>query len=130
MPYRFLIKDVAPQRLVLRRARADAFDWGATLSDLLAGVWQFLNQHESVTGGPAMARFHEIDASTLEIEAGFPVAEPVQPSGDVFIDDLPACRAATTLHEGPYERLPEAHTSLAEWIAEQSLGTHGPPSPS
>ena len=52
--------------------------------------------------------------------------EPVQPAGEILVVSLPACRAATTLHEGPYKRLPEAQVSLAEWMEAQSLHPDGP----
>jgi effector-binding domain-containing protein len=128
MAYRFLIKDIAPQRLVVRRARTAAFEWGDTLSALFASVWDHLNTgFESVTVGPPMARFREIDAVTVEVEAGFPIAEPVAPQGDFVLVELRPGRAATTLHEGPYERLSEAQAGLEDWIAEQGLHVESTP---
>ena len=50
---------------------------GCPVESLLRDVWARLNQVESVTVGPAMARIYEIDEKTLEIEAGFPVASSV-----------------------------------------------------
>lgn len=122
MAYRFLIKDVAPQRLVMRRARASALDWGDALSSLFARVWEHLNRdYESVTVGPPMARLRPIDSTSLEIEAGFPVIESIDPPGEFAVGELAAGRAATTLHEGPYERLVEAFAALDRWMEAERL---------
>lgn len=116
MEYRFRLKDVSPQRLVIRAARAPALDWSPALEWLLADVWRYLNTFESVTVGPAMACLHETADGRIEVAAGFPVVEPIDVSGEYAIIEMTAGKAATTLLEGPYERLPDAHAALAEWL--------------
>lgn len=116
MQYRFRIKDVTAQRLVVRAARATALEWGPALEWLLADVWRYLNAFESVTVGPAMACLHEAPNGQVEIAAGFPVAEPIEVTGEYAIVEMSAGQAGTTLVEGPYERLPEAHAALQEWL--------------
>lgn len=121
MEYTIRIKDVSPQQLVLARRKCSWAEWGAAIESLLRDVWARLNQLDSVTVGPAMARIHELDGTMLEVEAGFPVAEPLTATEGVEIGELPPGRAATTLHTGPYERLSEAAAALDEWVAREGL---------
>lgn len=121
------IKEVAPQRLVVGRSVVAIADWGDALSTLLADVWSHLNRYESVTVGPAMARLTDRYDERIEIEAGFPIGEPVEPAPPFAVSLLPAGRAATLLHEGPYQRLAQAHATLTEWTASQQLTPSGAP---
>lgn len=127
MNYSIRIKDVTPQQLVLARRRCAGAEWGALLEDLLRTVWARLNRYESVTVGPAMARIHELEANQVEVEAGFPVAEPIQIEPPFEIGHLGAGRAATTLHEGPYERLFDAAAALDDWVAGERIDVENAP---
>lgn len=66
--------------------------------------------------GPAYARYFGIPGDTVDVEVGFPVAEPVSRSGDVYPTALPAARVAHTVHEGSYEQLSDSWRGLWEWI--------------
>jgi effector-binding domain-containing protein len=71
--------------------------------------------------GPPFARYHVTDpgAERFDVEAGFPVAAPLDGDGDVAASTLPAGPLATTVHLGPYEELPAAYRALTAWIDEQ-----------
>ena len=53
---------------------------------------------------------------------GAPVGE-----GDVVADMLPGGLVATTMHEGPYDRLTDAHAAIQQWVEEQGLKAAGAP---
>lgn len=55
--------------------------------------------------GPAFALFHGAPTDVIDVEAGFPVADPIHPSGPVINSSLPACRAVQAMHIGPYDHL-------------------------
>lgn len=91
---------------------------GGTLQRGLETVWAFLNSLESVTVGPAIAVYHlPCQDDMLDVSAGFPVQEPIEPSERLCRVDLPSGAAATLLHVGPYEGLQGAHAQLDEWMA-------------
>lgn len=115
------LKDVAPQRLVVAAVEAPADNWGPALEALLARVWTYLNTFESVTVGPPMVRWRAIRPGAINLQAGFPAAEPIAASGEFEIVELQAGRAATLLHTGPYERLDAAIDELASWCGSQDL---------
>ncbi len=121
------LKRVEPQAVLSIRTVTTPEAIGPTIQSLLEQVWAYLNQQEHVTVGPAFARYHELGEAQVELEAGFPVAEPIPERSPILRRMLPACTAATILHEGAYDRLPEAYAALEAWIAGQRLKPTEPP---
>lgn len=126
--YECRLKTASPQRaLVVKATVQDAREVGRTIQCLLEEVWEYLSQQEHATVGPAIARFHCLDTERIVLEAGFPVAEAFRGDGRVCSIKLPAGRAATTLHQGPYDGLPQAYEALERFMREQELRPAGPP---
>lgn len=61
-----------------------------------------------------------------EWEIFVPLTGPIAPSARVAVRRLPACRAATLIVRGPYERLAAARAALDRWIANAGLPPAGP----
>jgi effector-binding domain-containing protein len=72
------------------------------------------------------ARFLSL-GPTMDVEAGFTVAGPIQASGRVTPGQLPGGEAATTLHVGPYEGLAAATEAVRSWIAANRREAAGGP---
>jgi AraC family transcriptional regulator len=126
--YACRLKTVIPQRAMMIRAAVErVHDVGRAIQNLLEEVWDYLNRQEHATVGPAMVRFHHFGADPIELEAGFPVAETFGGDGRVCAVELPGGRAATTLHWGPYDGLPQAYEALERFMREQALRPAGPP---
>lgn len=125
--WRFRVKEVVPQRVLSIRTLTRPEEIGATVQALLEQVWAYLGEQESVTVGPAIVRYHELGEDQVDLEAGFPVLETVPERAPILVRELPACRAATVMSEGPYDRLPEAYAALEAWMREQGLTPAGPP---
>jgi effector-binding domain-containing protein len=51
------------------------------------------------------------------LEVGAEVSEPFTGNDRVHCSKLPAGRAVTTAHFGPYVRLSDAHEAIREWCA-------------
>ncbi|GAB2915760.1 GyrI-like domain-containing protein [Nonomuraea fastidiosa] len=63
----------------------------------------------------------EPDGDGMVLQAGVPVAEPVDVEGDYFAGVLPAGRYATATHRGPFDGLAGATGALLAWGAEQGV---------
>lgn len=121
------LKRVEPQPVMSIRTVTTPDAIGLTIRSLLEQVWTYLNQQEHVTVGPAFVRYHELGATQVELEAGFPVAEDVPEQAPILRRMLPACTAATVLHEGPYDGLSRAYAALEAWVETQGLKPAEPP---
>lgn len=76
--------------------------------------------------GPAFARYDAPPTEAVSLEAGFPVAEPLD--GPLHLDgleicasSLPKCRLAVTKHRGSYDLLGEAWADFASDVARAGL---------
>jgi effector-binding domain-containing protein len=62
----------------------------------------------------------------VEVEAGFPVASRIEPTGDVVASQLPAGRTVSAIHIGPYDTLADTYNGLVAWAKEHDLEPSGP----
>jgi effector-binding domain-containing protein len=80
-----------------------------------------LSAHQVVPQGPAFARYRGVPTATADLEVGFPVAEAIEPQGEVTAGSIPVGRVARVVHHGGYDGLGAAWSSLEAWIGEQGL---------
>ena len=59
------------------------------------------------------------------VEVGIQVARAFPPVGRVVASALPGGTAAMTIHQGPYDRLNQAHIAVRRWCAASGLRTTG-----
>jgi effector-binding domain-containing protein len=76
--------------------------------------------------GMPFARYRHLGDDEFEVEAGFPVAAPVDSEGEVEGSTLPGGSAVATWHRGPYEQLGRAYEALADWVEQHGGELEGP----
>jgi effector-binding domain-containing protein len=84
----------------------------------------------TISGMP-FARYLRVDgaAACFDVEAGFPVAQPLprRADDDVEPSTLPGGPAAVTVHVGPYDAMEPAYEAVESWIAGRGGTPDGPP---
>jgi effector-binding domain-containing protein len=125
MDYEIDVKDLPAQPAVAIRETATAKGLGPTMRQLYPVVWAFLEKRGIEPTGPSFGLYHTFSEEEVDFEAGFPVSEPVEGEGRVQATELPATRAAVTVHVGPYTTIGQAHDALHEWMHGQGHD-HGP----
>ena len=68
--------------------------------------------------GPPFARYGVMNDHGWEVEAGFPVDEPVTADGEVEPSALPAGQAARLVRAGPYGTVAEGWSTISAWVAD------------
>jgi effector-binding domain-containing protein len=71
--------------------------------------------------GPAYALYHAVPTDTADLEVGFPVSGPIEPTDGVEAGSLPAGRVARAIHQGGYDQLGSSWGQLEQWIRDQGL---------
>ena len=71
--------------------------------------------------GPPMSVYHGMPSETVDVEAGFPVAAPIQPGDGVVASSLPGGRAVESVHIGPYDTLSETYGEVQRRIEAEGL---------
>jgi effector-binding domain-containing protein len=81
-----------------------------------------------VTGAPFTRYYNapEGEDGLLDFESGMPTAEPIEPHGRIVPITIPAGRAVSAWHVGPYDQLSVTHAEVQAWMAEQGLEPAGP----
>jgi effector-binding domain-containing protein len=57
-----------------------------------------------------------MDMQDLDIEIGFPFARTLPGEGEIRGAEIPAGRAVTCLHLGPYDQIHQAYDALQHWV--------------
>jgi effector-binding domain-containing protein len=111
----------AEQPYAAVRARVTMAELGA-LGGRLAEVFPWLAARGVAPAGPPFFRYNVIDMERqLEVDAGVPVAAPLNGNGGVMADVLPAGRYATLTHVGHPSELAAATGTLLDWGAARGL---------
>ena len=92
------------------------------IADRMAGIYGWLAERGLEPAGPPFFRYLVIDMDReLVVEAGFPVAAPVEGDGEVFYDVLPAGRYVSVTHVGHPSELMGVTAELNAWADAQGL---------
>jgi hypothetical protein len=62
--------------------------------------------------GPPFGKYYGRPDAFVDVEAGFPVATPIEPAGDVVPGFLPGGRVVEAVHVGPFDTMGETYAQL------------------
>jgi effector-binding domain-containing protein len=126
MSYQVEIRKVTEQPVVSIRTQCHVAELGAILAEILPEVWRYVRNNGVNPSGPPFTRYHGFSEDRVDIEGGLPVTAPLPGEGRIAAGVLPGGEVATTLHLGPYDKLPRAHDALHEWIVANKRFSAGP----
>ena len=121
MSYEIEIKEHPPQPIVAMRRKTTPERIGDTLTEILPAICRYLEEQGVQLAGPPFTRYHTFTATLVDLEAGFPVAIPVEGNGDIQAKELPGGPVAVTWHTGPYDTLSEAHAAVGKWLEGEGM---------
>jgi effector-binding domain-containing protein len=73
------------------------------------------------------ARYNRLADGRFEVEAGFPVANPVPGDGRIMPSHIPAGPAISLCHVGPYDSMEPAYQAVNDWLEANDAEAVGPP---
>jgi effector-binding domain-containing protein len=114
---------VAPRPLAVVRRRAGVRQLPQVVPDACGVVWGVVRARQIKGAGRHVALYLDDE---INLEVGVELETPFEGYGEVVASALPAGRVATTVHFGPYNRLPEAHEAVRDWCANQGHSRAGP----
>ena len=119
------IEEIAAQPVLSIRVTIAADDVSKTLATLIPEIIGVMAQVGGEMAGPPYCRYHSMDASTIDLEAGIPMRKKVEGKDRVKSTELPAGKTAVTWHVGSYDSVVKSHARLAGWLHSQSLKPDG-----
>jgi len=107
----------------------EELDLGALFELHVSNVADRIADLGGTPAGPYYGRYHEFGPARADVELGIPVVAPVAnlrpliecEPGEIGNSELPAGRAAVTVHHGSYEGLKNTYDRLRDWIEAQGL---------
>lgn len=121
------LKDLPERHILSRRDTIDFMqDYAAFVGKALDEAQAYLERTGKAPAGGPLVCFHNTDLAELDVEVGFPVAEPLPGEGGIRGRVLPASRVATTIDQGPYEHQDPTLLALMAWVQERGLQPQGP----
>ena len=123
MEYQVEIKQVESQTtaVVRRRAGLEQLTW--VVPQACGEVWEFIRSSNLPHPGRNLALYLDDE---IHLEVGVEVFQPFDGNEWVICSKTPAGLVATTVHIGPYDRLPEPHQAIRRWCAENGHTLAGP----
>ncbi len=116
MGYECAVREVGPQPIVSIRGRTTADRISSTIEEYLGEVFKYVGENGGQFAGPPFTRYHQVVGEEVDVEVGVPVSSALPGSGRVRAGELPGGEVVSTVHVGPYERLPEAGEALSAWV--------------
>jgi len=126
MDYEIEIRQVVGRPAVFARATCGHDEIGPTLARVFGTVGQSAQRQGLTMAGPPFCRYTAWRETDCDLEGGMPVLANGANDGEVVAGELGGCTAAATLHTGPYEDLPKAHSAVRTWITQQGKDFAGP----
>ncbi|MGB3907484.1 MAG: GyrI-like domain-containing protein [Methanomethylovorans sp.] len=79
---------------------------------------------QQVAGAPFVA-YYNIDMEDLDIEIGFPVAGPLEGTGEIQSSEIPAGTYVSMVYKGAYSGMEKPYAYMAEWIKKSGYKSKG-----
>ena len=119
MAYEIEVKELEVQPVLSIRQETTRDGLGAAMAELLPVIRGYLEKRGLEPSGPAFAIYHTWGQAGVDMETGFPVAEPLEGEGRIEASELPGGPAAVTWHVGPYSTIGRAHDALEGFVRER-----------
>lgn len=123
MNYDITRQPIAETIFLHKRARCSHAEIANTLGGLLGHGFQFAVANGLEFRSPPMTLYVEWGPGMVTMHAGLAIAavpSMALPEG-IFVDVLPACEAAVTIHTGSYDGLADAHAAMEQFLDGEKL---------
>jgi AraC family transcriptional regulator len=129
VPLHITVRDEPTFHALVMRRRITRDEIATALAECLPAVFGYAQSNGLAITGPPFARYPEVGMGSLVIEGGITVAELPSTALDDGIEALtiPAGRAVTAIHRGPYDNLAESYQEIEKWMRDQGLSAAGAP---
>ena len=107
----------AEQATAVIRETVPLAELPAFFARAFAAVAAAAGQQGVPISGPPFAKYIGMPTDRIDVEAGFPVAQPIEAAGQVRASRLPGGRVYEAIHIGPYEALPQIYGEIAQQMA-------------
>jgi len=120
MPVSVNVQTVHSRKLAVVRREVPRGAVGAAWGPALGEVWPFIRSQPGLwTNGHNIFLYHDPaqPGAPILCDFGVEVTRTFETAGEVYATETPGGEAAVAFHQGPYNRINEAHDAIRKWMA-------------
>lgn len=115
MAYQCELINRPAQTVLSIRTRTSIQHLPQVMGQSFGAIAQYLGEIGQQAVGAPFSAYYNMDMQNLDVEIGFPAAKA--PGKDnIRASEIPAGKAVSCLHVGPYEASKAAYEALAQWM--------------
>ncbi|MDW7733461.1 MAG: GyrI-like domain-containing protein [Methanolobus sp.] len=119
------IKEEQSHPVLSIRTRAAVRDLPAVIGESYEKIMQYMYRIGQEPAGAPFVAYYNMDMEDLDLEIGFPVAEPLDGSDEIDRSEIPAGKYVSMTYKGPYAGMEKPYTEMAKWIEENGYKAKG-----
>jgi effector-binding domain-containing protein len=100
---------------------------GSKLGIFYGKISQLIKTKKLSISGAPFAIYHNFSRQSFDIEAGIPVNERIESSGEIICKEIPSQKTVMAIYKGPYENTGIVYASIERYIKDKNLTVTGPP---
>ena len=115
-----------PQSGLAVRETVPVTELPAFFGRAFSALGAYIGQHGAAFAGPPFAQFHSVTPAAVDVEAVFPLASPIEGSGNIQPVSLSGGPAIQVLYTGPYDGMVPVYDTITAWLAENAKSPSEP----
>jgi len=120
------VKEMAAMKAVVVKADIPMSEIGAKMGEIYGKIFSYIGEKGLTPTGGAFAVYYSwSENGNIVFEAGMPVSEKVEGSGEIEYKEYPTVKAVSTVYTGSYENFHPVYTDLQTYMAENKLESTG-----
>ena len=120
------IKNIDPQKTLVIKADVPTSEVGPKMGEFYGKLFQYIGQNQIKAVGPPFAVYYSFDPKGNTVfEAGIPIENKVEVTGEIDYKEFEATKAASTLYTGPYEKMEPAYIALQKYLKDNNIKEKG-----
>lgn len=124
--YKIEVKNIDASKALITKMDVETSQVGPSMGEAYGKLFAFLGQKNVQPTGAPFAVYLKFDPQGNTVyEAGVPVKEKVESTGDVQYKEYPAMKVVSVLHTGSYEKMIPVYEALDKYVKENKLKATG-----
>ena len=119
MTLKFEIIDLVSEPVLVIRTVTSVNNLPQEIGQAYHQIASYLQELGEQAAGMPFVAYYNLDMENLDVEMGFPVARELPGKDNIKPARIPAGRAATFTHIGPYQEMAAGYEGINHWLAEQ-----------
>jgi len=118
MDYKIVLKEKEAQPVLSIRKTTSVGNLPEEIGKAYESILQYLNELGEKPAEAPFTAYYNMDMEHLDVEMGFPVAEPLKGRDEIKSGEIPAGKYTECMYKGPYEEMTLPYDAMNRWISE------------